>query len=108
MVVLTTNNLPGDASLHRIQGGTDLEFQVLTMSQGDYMTMSFGSIPNSIEFTTRSGIDDVSFALTNSPGNVYRTIQGGSTLGVDLAKAGPYYFAISSVLGTVIEGMALL
>lgn len=108
MVVRISNLLPVDDNTRQVESGTDLEIQALTMSIGAYQAINFTAIPQAVEFSTRSGTNDVSFALTNAPGNVYKTIEAGKTLSIDIASSGPYYFAVSSAGSPTVVGVALL
>lgn len=103
-----------DANKQVVQGGTEMEIQVLACTASNMSPMNFSEIPKAIMFQTRSGVTDVEFvygtatvAQTSSGG--YYTMRAGQELSVNLAATGTFYFRNSAAnQSSVVIGLALL
>jgi len=110
-MVRITNTQPRDDNGAVVQGGTDLQFQVLTATQSSANSLNFTGIPVSVLIGTRTAVNDVKVWIgttTVADKDPYWTIQGADTLALDLAYSGPYYVRGESAVTSLVEFVALL
>lgn len=103
-----------DESRNVVQGGTRVEFQVLTCTVSNMQAINFSELPKAVMFQTRSGANDVEFVwgtntVAQSAAGGYWTIRAGETISLDCCSTGTYYFRNSAAnINALVIGVGLL